>query len=279
MARTKTPEQPTESTPPEGQGQPAEPTPPEQPARRSTERDQDPQSEVLAAIREMSNSIIGQAELLRNQINNSEIQRGLAELRQSTQLFRALAESAIVGSLAPPSGERIATIPGTPAPQPNKEPPCGCRQGCGSEHKPSCCIQLYIAKVRVVQGQNAADKNQLELIIAVQAMESWGLVPGLSGNLGVNAKSGWVAVYGPIAKFCVPCNECITVPLFAEAMEVETNALGGRPEFGSNTSAMTLRCDCPIAPVHIVVELSGGGVGKGVIEIEVGAKPIAGGCC
>lgn len=239
------------------------------------------QPEIVATIREMSNSIIGQAELLRNQINNSEVQRGLAELRQSTQLFRALAESAIVGNLAPPPQARFDVV-GTPTTTNIDRPPCGCkdsRHPCGPEYKPSCCIQLYISKVRVIEGQRVGDKNQLELIIAVQAMESWGLVPGLSGNLGVNKKAGWVSVYGPINKFCVPCAECFTVPLFAEAMEVETNALGGRPEFGSNTSAMTLRCDCPVAPVHIVVDMSGGGVGGGIVEIEVSAKVIPGGCC
>lgn len=117
------------------------------------------QPELVAAIREMSNSIIGQAELLRNQINNSEVQRGLAELRQSTQIFKALAESAIVGSLTSPNAVRLDTA-GAPATT-NVDRPCGCKEAhrrpCSPEYKPSCCIQLYISKVRVVEGQRAGE--------------------------------------------------------------------------------------------------------------------------
>jgi hypothetical protein len=241
---------------------------------------------IVEEIKNISSSIISQAELLRGQINNSEVQRGLAELRQSTQVFQALAETAIMGNLSPAGNPKSTILQqySLPLASPSISSQYGCggekmRHGCGPEHKPSCCIQLYISRVRAIEGQRGADKNQLELIIAVQALESWGLVPGLSGNLGVNVKAGWVSVYGPIGKFCVPCNECITIPLFADAMEVETNAAGGRPEFGSNSSAMTLRCDCQVAPVHIVVDMAGGGVGGGIVEIEVSAKTISGGCC
>lgn len=244
---------------------------------------------IAADLRTLSGEIISNAEKLRTTVANSQIRESLEGIRSATAIFQQMADNAAVEAQRQSDGmvqmaamQRVNQLSGAVGrPGPVVETGCrgGCGGGCGDENKASCCMLVYISKVRVLEGQNMADKNQLELIIAVQAQETWGLVPGLSGNLGVNAKAGWVSVYGPIAKFCVPCAECLTIPLFVEVMEVETNALGGRPEFGSEIGTMTLRCDCQIAPARIPVRLDGGGVGKGIVEIEISAKRSGERCC
>jgi len=257
--------------------------------------------QITKEIDVLSKSIIGQAEALRSHVGNSEIQRSLQELRDATTVFKTMADAAaqqtrvqaqeLINAPANPTivhaanvQERIVSpIPRPyPAPPSNPDQGCGCSKGCGDEIKPKCCVQVYISKVRVLEGQSlpeGADKNQLELIIAVQAQESWGLVPGLSSNIGVNAKSGWVAVHGPVNKFCVPCDQPLTIPLFVEVMEVETTIAGGRPEFGSNTGAIVLRCDCEVISQRIEVNLNGGGTTGGRVEVEISAKKVGGGCC
>lgn len=245
---------------------------------------------IAADLRALSGEIINNAEKLRHTVANSQIRESLEGIRSATAIFQQMADNAAVEAQRQSEGmfqmaamQRVNQLAGAVAPHPGTPVDAGCRGGCGGgcgdENKASCCMLVYISKVRVLEGQNMADKNQLELIIAVQAQETWGLVPGLSGNLGVNAKAGWVSVYGPIAKFCVPCSECLTIPLFVEVMEVETNALGGRPEFGSDIGTMTLRCDCQIAPARIPVRLDGGGVGKGIVEVEISAKRSGERCC
>lgn len=242
---------------------------------------------IAADLRSLSGEIISNAEKLRSTVADSQIRESLEGIRSATAIFQQMADNAAVEAQRQSEGlaqmaaaQRVNQLAGAVAPRPGPATSgCGCGGGCGDENKPSCCMLVYISKVRVLEGQNLADNNQLELIIAVQAQDTWGLVPGLSGNLGVNRKAGWVSVYGPVAKFCVPCSECLTIPLFVEVMEVETNVGGGRPEFGSDTGAMTLRCDCAIAPARISVRLDGGGVGKGVVEVEISARRTGERCC
>ena len=257
--------------------------------------------QITKEIDTLSKSIIGQAEALRSHVGNSEIQRSLQELRDATTVFKTMADAAaqqtrfqaqeLINTPANPTilhttnvqDRVVSPIPRPyPTPPTNSEQGSGCSKGCGEDVKPKCCVQVYISKVRVLEGQSlpeAADNNQLELIIAVQAQDSWGLVPGLSSNIGVNAKSGWVAVHGPVNKFCVPCDRPLTIPLFVEAMEVETTIAGGRPEFGSNTGAIVLRCDCEIISQRVEVNLNGGGTTGGRVEVEISAKKVGGGCC
>ena len=150
---------------------------------------------------------------------------------------------------------------------------------CDERNEASCCVALFISRVRTLEGQSWGDKNQLELIFAVHTPDSCGLFPGLTSNIGVNVKAGWTPANAPIGKYCVPCNGCKTVNLLAEAMEVETMAAGGRPEFGSSSGSISLNCKCDIAPVRIAIALKGGGVGKGVVEVEISARRVTGGCC
>lgn len=242
---------------------------------------------IAADLRNLSGEIISNAEKLRSSVADSQIRESLEGIRSATAIFQQMADNAAVeaqrqsdGLIQMAAAQRVNQLAGAVAPRTGTATSgCGCGGGCGDESKASCCMLVYISRVRVLEGQNLADNNQLELIIAVQAQDTWGLVPGLSGNLGVNRKSGWVSIYGPVAKFCVPCSECLTIPLFVEVMEVETNVGGGRPEFGSDSGAMTLRCDCPIAPSRVSVRLDGGGVGKGVVEVEISARRTGERCC
>ena len=207
------------------------------PSSRLPEPDETPVPESQAAaiaadLRTLAGEIIGNAERLRQSVASSEIRESLEGIRAATTIFQHMADNAAAQAQRQSSElVRMATmptnqLPGATAPGAAARSNCGCSGGCGDENKPSCCMLVYMSKVRVLEGQNMGDKNQLELILSVQAQDTWGLVPGLSGNLGVNQKAGWVSIYGPIAKFCVPCSECLTIPLFVEAMDVETNALG-----------------------------------------------------
>lgn len=245
---------------------------------------------IAADLRALSGEIISNAEKLRHTVANSQIRESLEGIRSATTIFQQMADNAAVEAQRQSEGmfqmaamQRVNQLSGAVTPHPVAPVETGCRGGCGGgcgdENKASCCMLVYISRVRVLEGQGMADNNQLELIIAVQAQDTWGLVPGLSGNLGVNRKSGWVSIYGPVAKFCVPCSECLTIPLFVEVMEVETNIGGGRPEFGSDNGVITLRCDCAIAPAKVSVQLAGGGMGKGVVEVEISARRTGDRCC
>lgn len=276
-----TPQDPPRSAPDDVAGAPAAP---ERVVQASTELHA---AAIAADLRSLSGEIISNAEKLRSTVADSQIRESLEGIRSATAIFQQMADNAAVeaqrqseGLIQMAAAQRVNQLAGAVAPRPGPATSgCGCGGGCGDENKASCCMLVYISKVRVLEGQNLADNNQLELIIAVQAQDTWGLVPGLSGNLGVNRKAGWVSIYGPVAKFCVPCSECLTIPLFVEVMEVETNVGGGRPEFGSDNGAMTLRCDCAIAPVRISVRLDGGGMGKGVVEVEISARRTGERCC
>ena len=62
-----------------------------------------------------------------------------------------------------------------------------------------------------------------------------------------------------------------------EAREVETVALGGKPEHGSSSEVyMALACGCPVVPMQLPLTLSGGGKAGGRIEVEIGARET---CC
>jgi len=160
---------------------------------------------------------------------------------------------------------------------------CECVGGCGDECKPKCCIQLYMSALKVIDGQGVLE-GRLELVAAVQAGDTWGLVPGLSSFISVPPGTNGVKLNEPIANFCVPCGECMTVPLHAEVMEQSNGSwLGalweGKLEVGSSQKSMTLRCDCDVAPIGVAVGLTSNEKIKGVVEIEISARRKSGGCC
>ena len=254
-----------------------EPTPENSPAAEETVKREE-QEAASQAIRELSEALLSETETLRRQIDSSQLKQSLGELRRSTELFRALSEAALTG------GFQAAPAAESPRVEPAKG--CGCHgaAGCGPATKPSCCIELYVSMVEVVDGQHGVveglDKDELELIVAVQADgQSWGLAPGLNGSINVSKKAGGIALNAPIGRFCVPCGECRTIPLVAQAHEVEKLAAAGRAEYGSKPGFITIRCDCQVAPAPITVSLEGGGTGGGIVTIYTSARFIAGSCC
>lgn len=246
---------------------------------------------VVERINQLTGQIVGQAEALRTQIQDSEIQKSLQELRDASVLFQNMTENAtasVVNSQSVirnmPYNEAAGLPPGyNPAPAPPRtNTDCGCGSGCGDECKPQCCIQLYISALRIIDGQGA--DGRLELVAAVQAGDTWGLAPGLSSFYSVPPGTNGVKLNDPIGNFCVPCGECLTVPLHAEIMEQSNGSwlgsvLEGRLEVGSAQKSMTLRCDCDIAPIGIAVGLTKKEKISGVVEVEVSARRKAGGCC
>jgi hypothetical protein len=236
---------------------------------------------VIERINQLTGQIVGQAEALRNQVQDSEIQRSLKELRDASTLFQAMSDNATAGIMAQGDvalGARVLTATAA-APLSQTaiaKPGCGCGGGCGDECKPKCCIELYISGLRIIDGQFGDGK--LELACAVQAGDTWGLVPGLNGYLKMPVNTGGMKLNSSIAKFCVPCGECMTIPLHAEAAEYEEGA-AGRMESGSARKSITIRCGCEIAPVGIAIGMTKNNEIRGVVEIEVSARSLQGGCC
>ena len=149
---------------------------------------------IAADLRALSGEIINNAEKLRHTVANSQIRESLEGIRSATTIFQQMADNAAVEAQRQTEGmfqmaamQRVNQLAGAVTPHPVGPVETGCRGGCGGgcgdENKASCCMLVYISRVRVLEGQSMADNNQLELIIAVQAQDTWGLVPGLSGWL------------------------------------------------------------------------------------------------
>ena len=224
---------------------------------------------IARNIDDIARKLLEEAEAIRARVDSSIVQNSLNELRSSIELLRAITRDA-TARISPEAQWTRQTVASIGRPD---------LPGCTDDHRPQCCIKLFMSKVRVLEGQNLGDKNQLELIFAVHAGCRAGILPGLTGHIGLNAKNKrWTPVCVPIGKFCVPCHGCLTVPLVAEAFETG-GLFEGLPEFGSTSTAITLKCDCDIIPVPIVISLSGGGVGRGLVEVQVDAVKVAGGCC
>lgn len=241
------------------------------------------QSEAVAQqIGTMSSAIIEESEKLRRSVDESELAVSLQQLRNATTIFKSMADSAV--SQIRQDQSQVVWGPTSPAGDPavpsSDRHGCGCH-GCGDECKPKCCIQVYISALRVVQGQ-VGDKR-MELLAAVQAGQTWGLTPRLASFLSIPEGRG-LELNDPIANFCVPCGECMTIPLHAEVMETSDGTwlgshLEGRQEVGTAQGTMSLRCDCETSPVSISVGLSSGGKTKGVVAVEVSARSLQPGCC
>lgn len=163
------------------------------------------------------------------------------------------------------------------------ERPCGCEPSCDGIPAGCCCFEVVLLRALVFEeqkmpeiadGAGPGQGNALELIFNVLADGEGECYPGLTSNLPIEKKQGWVAINKKIRKICIRCGEMRSVPLTVEVMEVEELAIGGRPEFGANFGFLTLRCGCPTTPAVIEVHMTGGGVTEGKVWVEVGAKQI-----
>jgi hypothetical protein len=238
-------------------------------------------AEVTAAhISEMSSLLLKEAEELRNHIDASQVQLSIQELKNSTAVFRAIAEAA----LAPQPRPGAAAAP---APEPRVQHDCGCQgqmEGCDPARLPSCCVELYIKHVDVLWA-GIGELNRLELIVAVRGLRSWGLSnPGIAGYISVDRRTGPVPIGEVIERHCVPCGGSVTIPLWFQAREVESGvplsgAFEGKDEVGSEVDSITLFCDCATCERTKVVPLKGNTFGEAGISITVAARVIPGGCC
>jgi hypothetical protein len=241
---------------------------------------------VIERINQLTGQIIGQAESLRTQVQDSEIQKSLKELRDASVLFQSMADTATASVMRTPS--IMANVPAaTHAGAVVDQAPCrscgGSCDGCGDEHKQKCCMQLYISGLRVIDGQGVLE-GRLELVVAVQAGDTWGLAPGLSSFYSVVEGTKGLKLNDPIANICVPCNECMNIPLHVEVMEQSNGtALGAlgelRLEVGTEQRVMAVRCDCDNPPVAVAVGLTKAKKTIGVVEVEISARRKFGGCC
>jgi len=218
---------------------------------------------MSATIDNLSARVLEQAEMAREQVEKNMVDHGLLRLQQAVEQLQALARVS-TGTAAIPGP--IGVVP----------PPRPC--GCG-EKPPTCCIQLYISRVRVVHGQGLLE-GDLELIFAVRALDQCGLLPSLSSYMVISSKgSAWVPAFAPIGKFCVPCNGTLVVPLIAEALE-QGKLFEGKPERGATPGQIALRCNCDVVPVVLAIALGGtSGSKKGIVEVEVAGRPSEGCCC
>ncbi|HEX9941916.1 MAG TPA: hypothetical protein VGG03_07870 [Thermoanaerobaculia bacterium] len=233
--------------------------------------EQSPAEALSATLEGISARVLKQADLARKQVEANLVDHGLLQLQQAVEQLQTLA--------------RVATGPAAPLGAPAREigtpgRDCGC--GCGEKPR-SCCIQLYISRVRVVESQGLLE-GDLELIFAVRALDQCGLLPSLSSYMSIaQFGGGWAPAFAPIGKFCVPCNGVLVVPLIAEALETG-GAFEGKPERGSAHGAIALRCNCDVVPVILPITL-GGTLGsavnpkKGKVEVEISGRPVEGGCC
>lgn len=217
---------------------------------------------MSATINNLSVRVLEQAELARAQVEKNMIDHGLLSLRGAVEQLQTLARvSTGTGAVAgEPDGERTGARP------------CGC-----GEKPPTCCMQLYMSRVRAIHGQG---EGKLELIFAVWALDQCGLYPSLSSYMSISPKgANWVPVFAPIGKFCVPCNGTLVVPIVAEALE--GGGFGeGQPEKGSSESQIALRCDCDVVPVVLSISLGGtSGSKKGEVEVEIRGRLSEGCCC
>jgi hypothetical protein len=214
---------------------------------------------MSTTIEDLSKRVAKQAELAREQIETNALQSGLVALQRSIERLEHIAiVSTGTGAVPGELGAR----------------PCGC-----GEKPPTCCIELYISRVRVLSGQGLFE-GDLELRFAVWALGQCGLVPSLSSYLTISPKGqAWVPVFTPIGKFCVPCNGTLVLPILAEALE-SGGLLEGKNETGATGSQMAVRCDCDIVPIVLTISLGGTGGSKGgKAEVEVTGRLSEGCCC
>lgn len=197
------------------------------------------------------------------------LQGALRELRATAREIAGATrfEDAAVPTAGTPAGER----------------PCGCEPSCDGIPAGCCCFEVVLLRAlvyeeqkmpEVADGAGPGQGNALELIFNVLADGEGECYPGLTSNVPIEKKQGWVAINKKIRKMCIRCGETRTVPLTVEVMEVEELAVGGRPEFGANFGSLTLRCGCPTAPAIIEVHMTGGGITEGKVWVEVGARQI-----
>lgn len=220
-------------------------------------------NKMAATIDNLSARVLEQAELARAQVEKNMVDHGLLRLQRAVEELQAVARVS-TGTVA---------VPGQPDPESTgARRPCGC-----GEKPPTCCIQLYMSRVRAIHGQG---EGELELIFAVSALDQCGLFPSLSSYMSISPKgANWVPIFAPIGKFCVPCNGTLVVPIVAEALE--GGGFGeGKPEKGSTGSQIALRCDCDIVPIVLSISLGGtSGSKKGEVEVEVRGRLSEGCCC
>lgn len=199
-----------------------------------------------------------------------------AEFRAAVRSVETAA-AAVQRGLAP-SGVVESALPGI---TPGRD--CGCGPSCDGIPAGCCCFEVVLLRALVFEeqklpeiadGAGPGQGNALELIFNVLADGEGECYPGLTSNLPIEKKQGWVAINKKIRKICIRCGEVRSVPLTVEVMEVEELALGGRPEFGANFGSLSLRCGCPTTPAIIEVHMTGGGVTEGKVWVEVGAKQI-----
>lgn len=223
-------------------------------------------NKMTATIDNLSERVAEQAELARMQVEKNMVDHGLLQLQHAVEQLQALARVSTGSTLPSPTASREGSRP------------CGC-----GEKAATCCIQLYISRVRVVESQGLLE-GDLELTFAVWALDQVGLLQSLTAPLKIPQFGGsWVPAFAPIGKFCVPCNGTLVVPLVAEALETG-GLFEGKPESGSAQSQIALRCNCDIVPVILPITL-GGSLGaavnpkKGRLEVEVSGRPAEGCCC
>lgn len=155
------------------------------------------------------------------------------------------------------------------------------QEGCGCSKEKCCCFDVIMNRARVLERQMETEDGltgshrNLEMIFHVTANGFSGIYPSLNSHIQLSEKSGWVSVNKKVTQIRVGGTK--SIPVMAEAREVENNALGFRPEHGSSGEfMMNLACGCPTIPLLIEIPLTGGGRGGGRVEIEVAAREA---CC
>lgn len=227
----------------------------------------DSAGEVARRIGKLTDRILDQADALQSQIAGSEIRHALAELENTTTMFRSIVDSA--------DSRRVSAVN---AVGPRPDGGSSCCDECG----PKCCIELFISRIDVMEGQG---EGGLELIVAVKANGTWGMAPGLSSHLTIPVSTEGVAVNEPITRLCVPRDGCLNVPIHGEALEVPSGGWGsatteGALEMGSARTTMTLNCECDTAPIRMAIGLTKKDKRvNGVVQVEVAARRLPGGCC
>jgi hypothetical protein len=160
------------------------------------------------------------------------------------------------------------------------------QSSCGGQ---CCCFEVYISRARVLKEQSGlipipgidepgdADlgvldpfNKKLEMQYNVIVGDMSALAPGLSHSYEMNRASNWVPIGKKIGKFTVKGSR--SIPVMAEAREIETSPLGGRAEHGaSETTFLQLMCGCPVIPCVMQVSMASGGNAGGIVEVEVTA--------
>lgn len=164
----------------------------------------------------------------------------------------------------------------------DKDDPCGCREPCGCKKKSSCCIELYISGLQFLK--NSGVDGNMEIIVAVKAGDTWGLLPSLVSYVLLDKKvSDLVPFHSVITRMCVECGACKEIPLTANVLEVvqKGGKLEGRPESGSAESRIMVSCACPTTSAFLTVPFAKkeGGDIRGLVGVEISSRLYPGGCC